>query len=53
MVYSNHRRVHMLTRDILLAGKGDGRRSGIRTSVQGVQEESAVEIDSVRLVKGV
>ena len=51
MVYLRHQRVHVLMRNVLLAGKGDGRRSRIGASVQGVQETSAVEADSVRLVK--
>jgi len=51
MVYLRHRRAQILMRNGLLAGEGVGRRSGIGTSVQSVQETSAVEADSVRLVK--
>ena len=43
--------VRVLTRNFLLAGEGDGRRSRIGTSVHGLQEESTMEADSVHMVK--
>lgn len=44
-------RMRVLIENVVLAGEGDGRRSRIGASVQDIQDESAMEAYSIRLVK--
>lgn len=43
--------MRVFMRNLVSAGKDDGRRSRIGISVQGVQDESSMEAYSVRLVE--